>query len=204
MKQIRATACTGFSLLEVSIALVIIGLLLAVGVLSWNTLAETRRLAKARAQLLEVRDCMLRASLLHEHYPSDTDFLRCSNATGLDPWGGGLRMVRGVTTAGLALDESFAVVTDAARDQTLTLPDGNASRAILLPEGENRTSIAFAVVSLGKNRAADHPSLAGLNTATIVPLAASMDFSSPTKDDVVLPVQGYEVMGYLRNVVGPQ
>ncbi|BDV02065.1 hypothetical protein TDMWS_21500 [Thermodesulfomicrobium sp. WS] len=204
MIQLRSMPPTGFSLLEVSIALVIIGLLFAVGALSWSALAETRRLAKARAQLLEVRDCMLRASLLHEHYPSDTDFLRCSNETGLDPWGGDLRMVRGVTTAGLPLDESFAVVTDAARGQLLTLPDGNASRAILLPEGENRTSIAFAVISLGKNRVADHPSVAGLNTNAIVPLSASMDFSSPTKDDVVLPVQAYEVMGYLRNVVGPQ
>lgn len=194
----------GMSLLEVSIALVVIGLLLAVGVVSWGTLAETRRLAKARAQLLELRDCMLRASLLHEHYPSDTDFMRCRSETGKDPWGGAFRMIRGVTTAGTPLDETFAVITDAARGQTMTLPDGNASRALVLPGGENRTGVAFAVVSLGRNLVADHPSLSVLNGSPIAPLFTSMDFSSPNKDDVVLPVQGYEVMGYLRNMIGPQ
>ncbi len=193
---------SGFTLLEIAIVLVVIGALLAIGVASWVTFAEGRRLAKGQAQLLELRDCLLRASLIHERYPSDTNFLRCRNETGPDPWGGDFRLVRGLDNAtSLPLNASFAVVTDPVRAQALALP--HTGWRILLPEA-NVTAIAFALVSLGKDHLADHPSYAGLTTAAIANLTNDFDFSSTTKDDLVLPVQGYEVMGFLRNVVGPQ
>lgn len=192
----------GFSILELSIALVVIGALLAVGVSAWSTMAETRRLARAQAQLLEARDCLLRHSLIHERYPDDAAFLRCRAETGRDPWGGELRLVRGVSPANLPLTEAFSPIEDPVRSQALT--QAHPSRAILLPEGDNRTAVAFALVSLGRNGVADHGSYASLDTNAIAVLAADMDFSSTTKDDLVLPVQSYEVMGFLRNVVGPQ
>lgn len=195
------TSPAGFSLLEVSIALVIIGLLLAVGVLSWSSVVETRRLAKARTQLLEMRDCLLRRSLTHEHYPSDEDVALCRTQIGSDPWGGQIRLVRGVlgdnTTA---LDEDAPAVTDAARNQTMVLP--SPTRKVLTPDG-NRTSVALALVSLGKNGAPDHGSASALTSNLSAILTADMDFANPA-DDLVVVVQGYEVAGYIRNVAGAQ
>lgn len=201
MRRPHAIAA-GFTALELTMALIVIGALLAVGVSAWSTMAETRRLARAQAQLLEVRDCLLRRSLIHERYPDDAAFLRCRAETGRDPWGGELRLVRGVSPANLPLTEAFSPIEDPVRGQALT--QAHPSLAILLPGGDNRTAIAFAIVSLGRNGVADHASYAGLDTNATVLLAADMDFSSTAKDDLVLPVQSYEVMGFLRNVVGPQ
>jgi prepilin-type N-terminal cleavage/methylation domain-containing protein len=191
----------GFTLIELAVVLVVAGFLLAVGLASWTTVVEVRRIAKAKSQLLQMRDCLLQASLRHEYYPSDADVARCQDHTGPDPWGTQIRFVRGRNPSNTLLDANFTAVTDLARGQTMTLPSSTIT--LTTPEG-NRTSIAFALVSLGKDKQADHTTYSSLTNTTLpVPITNGMDFSNPA-DDLVLVVQGYEVTGYIRNVVGPQ
>lgn len=190
----------GFTLIELAVVLVVAGFLLAVGLASWTTVVEVRRIAKAKSQLLQMRDCLLQASLRHEYYPSDADVARCQDHTRPDPWGTQIRFVRGQTPSTTPLDANFTAVTDLAHGQTMTLPSPTIT--LMTPEG-NRTSIAFALVSLGKDKTADHATYSSLTTNPTALITNGMDFSNPT-DDLVLVVHGYEVTGYIRNVVGPQ
>ncbi len=196
--QASFASSRGFSLLEIAIVLIVVGILLGIGLLSWSSFVDSRRYSKTNSQLMQMKDCLVRCIVFTEHYPRQADFEQCSELTGKDAWGGRLRWIVGATSTG-ALNEQHAVVTDTPRNQTAT---ALAGYNIFTANG-NFANVAFALVSLGEDGAADNPTYATLNNANSSILnAMSPDFSAASTD-IVLVVTGYELAATIKNVVGP-
>ena len=59
----------GFTLLETAIIMIFVAIVAGMVMLSWSSFAETRRIARARSQLRQMKDCLMRVMLVTEHYP---------------------------------------------------------------------------------------------------------------------------------------
>ncbi len=195
-----AASNQGFSLLEATLVLVVVGILLGIGLLSWSSFADSRRYSKTNSQLMQMKDCLVRCIVFTEHYPREDDFKNCRDLTGKDAWGGDIKWIVGTNSTGEALDENHAVVTDEARNQTAEIL--HSTRTITTANG-NFTSVAFALVSLGEDGEANSSTYNTLNSADWLKLSdQSPDFSAAA-DDLVLVVTGYELAATIKNAVGP-
>lgn len=195
-----AAPARGFTLLEIALVLVVVGILLAIGLLSWSSFAESRRYSKTNSQLMQMKNCLVRCIVFTEHYPRQEDFEHCRDLTGKDAWGGDIKWIVGVNNAGTRLDKTHAVVTDEARNQTAeTL---HSSHKVITANG-NFTNVAFALVSLGANGTADNATYGALNSADWFVLSAVDPNFSTASDDLVLVVTGYELAAIIKNAVGP-
>lgn len=195
-----AAPARGFTLLEIALVLVVVGILLAIGLLSWSSFAESRRYSKTNSQLMQMKDCLVRCIVFTEHYPRQDDFENCRDLTGKDAWGGDIKWIVGVNNAGTRLDKTHAVVTDVARNQTA---EGLHSSHEIITANGNFTNVAFALVSLGEDGEANSSTYNALNSAEWLKLSGSSPHFSAASDDLVLVVTGYELAATIKNAVGP-
>lgn len=205
----------GFTLVEITILLVVVGFVAGMAMLSWSSFAEARRAGQTKSQLRQMKECLQRAILVTEHYPRETDFKACSAAVGKDAWGNELRWLVGADSDGSILCELDAVVSDEARGQTAATVHTNST--IILPaadgslsaaNGSEQGSVAFALVSLGRNRKTDNATYDKLDTGPWAEILASGSQPSPpdfsaSHDDMVLVIKAYELSAQIRHAVGP-
>lgn len=171
----------GFTLIELSVVIVIIGIILGAGTLGWNAVTQGRRLAEAKTNLLEVRDCLLRRMYYNNTYPSYTGDLDSCLCGVLDPWGNKIYYIEGVSKAAgggfepLSLDGKH--VADVAHQGVNgTTPDKDASRIIDM-NGNEVNYIVFVLVSAGADRLLDHSSYRNLFSGDA--LVAPIDTTKP-------------------------
>jgi prepilin-type N-terminal cleavage/methylation domain-containing protein len=192
----------GFSLIELAIILVIVGIILSIGTASWVTFMEGRRVAKTRSVLQQAKDCLVRRVVFNERYPRAVDFEECVGEVGKDGWNRNVGWLIGFNDDEDALNGTMFVARDDARNQTATYPD-TESRAVT--ETGDQKSVALILLSAGDDGDWDHSSYkTELNGAGPYVLNSSNppDFVASQKDDIFLVVKGYEFTAAIKNAVG--
>lgn len=187
----------GVTLIEMAIVLIIVGIILSIGVASWVTFMEGRRVVKTRSVLQQAKDCLVKRVVFNERYPRTADFLACLDEAGSDGWNREITCLVGVNSTGTTLDGTDFVVTDEARNQTAV---GMDNSSIVITEQGNQFPVAFVLFSRGDDGEADDESYETADR--IFPLSGTTpDFSSPS-DDVFMVVKSYELAAAIKNAVG--
>jgi prepilin-type N-terminal cleavage/methylation domain-containing protein len=108
---------TGFTLIELSVVLVIIGLIMFAGIAAWSTIVEGQRITSTRATMENIKRCLITRVMYSEAFPTwqmtnmdcaaprsqfDVDHCLCGRT---DAWGSAIRYISGLkdTTSGLVL-----------------------------------------------------------------------------------------------------
>ena len=146
-------------MIELSIVIVIIGIILGLGLSSWMMLIEAREISKTQSVLRQTKNCLLRRMTHSLQYPTYTDNLttNCTSkndskdvdaclckAGRKDAWGNRIRFISGVNATGQSLAGQFAIdmpyhengsspykATEPGTESNATLKDGrNASRIV--------------------------------------------------------------------------
>lgn len=172
----------GFTILEMAIVLVIIGIIISAASFAWMTVWEGRRVGKTNAILVETRDCLIKRLFFSNTYPSytgdgvagRTDNTDCDptgiNATAkdvdacmcgkLDAWGNRLYFIEGLaesTEEPMAEGSAKYVEDNLAKGQNATAPSG--TRSVLIDKDGNSVHyVAFVIVSAGRDRELDDDS----------------------------------------------
>lgn len=177
---------TGFTLIEMGIVLVIIGLLITAGAVGWSSVLEGRRIAKTASALYEAKECLLKRMFYSNRYPTYTgnetatltDNTLCSDTTRfhptipdldsclcdkLDAWGQPLYFLEGVYESAPGVYSPLTdlyVTNNEAQDQTATFPDSDS--AIINKDGDTISNIAFVIISFGRDTTPDNTSYQAL------------------------------------------
>ncbi|MGE4299420.1 MAG: type II secretion system protein [Desulfovibrionaceae bacterium] len=217
----RASGQGGFTLIEMAIVLIIIGLLVGVGVSTWMGMLSVRKYATTVSVLQQAKMCLLKRSFVSEQYPSyttglicgsndndnnDVDACLCGGALH-DAWGRRIYFLDGRDSSNNVL-AGGNVVADDARGQTRTEP--GASSQVTDHQGATRSDVAFVLLSFGEDGTPDGPDAnthykalfeADLNVQVRPMPTPAPDFSyetDSTKKDVELVVTSYELLSQIR------
>jgi prepilin-type N-terminal cleavage/methylation domain-containing protein len=196
---------SGFTLIEITLVLVIIGIILSVAVISWMSIKHGYEISQTRSKLRAVKSCLIKRMIYTERYPTYSKDLTVNSVTGecvnynsskdvdycicqdkfKDAWGNRIRYLGGVNGSGSALSGELVLNSTYKHSEPYQVPDeySNATK----PNGDVIKDLAFVLVSYGQDGSADDSSynssaLVGtLNASTGNPSANSFklpDFSS--------------------------
>ncbi|MBT8764141.1 type II secretion system protein [Desulfohalobiaceae bacterium Ax17] len=188
VSRLNRTVKNGFTLVELALVLVIVGLLIGGGVLSWTSLMQARKIAATRSALNQAKDCLFRRIAYTNKYPDYTPAPDCSSVDqtkdvdvclcGIkDAWGNRLRFLEGLEQGGDGLSQSSDyVIANLAQDQARATisPDSK----VIDVHNKERTGVAFILISFGKNGQADDSSY-GDRFVSSDTLAAALDPDNP-------------------------
>jgi len=202
-------ARTGFTLIELSVVLVIIGIILFAGIAAWSTIVAGQRITATRAEMENIKRCLINRAMYSEAFPTwertgmncntprswfDVEHCLCGRT---DAWGNAIRYISGLTaTDGLGealaisptIPPAHYVVADPVQGQVPTELD-NQSR-VSAPDG-TIGSVAFVLVSYGSDRVADNTSYGDLFnpdlTASGRPANRIGNFITGTPDPTMFP-----------------
>ena len=202
-----ATRVHGFTMMELSVVIVIIGLLLAGGTAGFYAVLEGRRVAKTQALLEQAKQCLLKRIYLSNQYPSytgddspadNTDNMDCDGTYGtdydntakdvdaclcgkLDAWGENFYFIEGLRAVSLdpLSSDDFYVSDNPAQNEEAVAPDASGSQ-VIDKDGNTIRYVAFVLLSAGRDRSLDNSSYANLFTGSFraLPLSGTPDFSS--------------------------
>mgnify|MGYP006275019855 CR=1 FL=1 len=211
-------------MIELSIVIVIIGIILGLGLSSWMMLIEAREISKTQSVLRQTKNCLLRRMTHSLQYPTYTDNLttNCTSkndskdvdaclckAGRTDAWGNRLRYIGGMNGTGDSLAGQFAIdmpYHDTGSGSYEATEPGRKSNAIL-KDGRNATHIVFVLISIGKYSNFDSAEYGGCfpddTLVTDFSQCTSPDFSVTDADrkdnDQFLIVNGNEIRTRLSN-----
>lgn len=202
----------GFSIIELAIVLVLIGLVIGVAAASWRSFMDARQIAKAQSTLFQVRNCLIQQLTINEWYPRTTAGLTCSapgnfevdaclcDGNMTDAWGNPIHFIAGLNATNTSLATSTArlfITTDEPRGQIRTSPGNNSTATD--HNGATVNNIAFILISYGENGQPDSATYdTGTALAGSITPGAAPDFSANV-DDVYLITTSYELAKLLRN-----
>ncbi len=202
----------GFTLIELAIVLVIVGLILGVGIISWISLMKARKYAYSRSILYQTKNCLLKRITYSNRYPTYTPNLDCTHPDPIkdvdsclcgqhDAWGHPILYLEGRDSDGQPLSNSSGwVVENKPANQTDVV---NAISKVVDPHGKTIFKVAFVLISKGENNQLDDPSYSNLfNGNSIVGVINNNpepNFAHNT-DDVVVIVSGYELKNMLKSL----
>lgn len=163
----------GFTLIEMAVVLVVVGLILSIGIGSWVALMKTREVGKTRSVLRQTKNCLLLHMAHNLYYPTfnGTNVLQtneeqttCINADTTkdvdaclckpghtDAWGHRIRYIAGEAEDGSVLNGQYAIdrphLEGSSVNTNATNPDSSSNATL----GDDRTQsrIGFIVLSLG-------------------------------------------------------
>jgi prepilin-type N-terminal cleavage/methylation domain-containing protein len=210
---------TGFTLIELSVVLVIIGLIIFAGIAAWSTIVEGQRIAATRATMENIKRCLITRVMYSEAFPTwqltnmncaaprsqfDVDHCLCGRT---DAWGNALRYISGLEAANLGLGENGSlhyIVTNLPQGRSsVTTPHGNSR--VRVSAAQEIAGVAFVLISYGSDRVADHASYGGLFapdlSAASQPanrIGATIPDFSNAGNDLYLVVTSFELAAQLR------
>lgn len=179
--QSNASPSRGFTILEMAIVLVIVGIIISAASMAWVTVWEGRRIGETNSILVKAKNCLIERmyySNTYSSYTGDgtagrTDNTDCDPATtdpatkdidacmcGLfDSWGNRLYFIEGLDPSETPLAEAAPLyVTDnPAKGQNATAPAPDRS-SIIDKDGNTVRYVVFVIVSAGKDRRLDDDS----------------------------------------------
>lgn len=217
---------SGFTLIELSVVLVIIGVIMFAGIAAWSTIVAGQRITATRAEMENIKRCLINRVVYSEAFPTwertnmdcdtprsqfDVEHCLCGRT---DAWGNAIRYVSGLRTGTEGLGEDVTgvsppsppadyVVNDPVKSQIRI--DLDAQSQVDTPDGIIE-SVAFVLISYGSDRVADHASYGGLfdpsltangQPANRIDTSNIPDFSN-TRNDLYLVVTSYELASMLR------
>ncbi len=171
----------GFTLIEMAIVLVIVGLLLSAVGIGWYSVLEGRRIAQTRSILQQTKDCITQRLYYSNTFPTYTPGATCDpspppyvlgNVAGdpnpstfdvdvcmcevTDAWGSPIFYIDGLEDITLtAMGQSGAYVnSNIPRGENATQPS-QASSVIFDKDGTEIHSVAVVLVSPGRDRVLD-------------------------------------------------
>lgn len=219
---------SGFTLIELSVVLVIIGLIMFAGIAAWSTIVAGQRITATRAEMENIKRCLINRVVYSEAFPTwdltgmdcatprsqfDVEHCLCGRT---DAWGNAIRYVSGLQNATLGSEHGLGEDGD-LHYIVENIPQGRfpadvirpASSQAIISAGEPPIdSVAFILVSYGSDRQPD-PDSADPNE-TYGPLfpavnqpSNKMDPALPpdfsnTRNDLFLVVTSYELASMLR------
>ncbi len=213
MRQVSVSAVfpgiSGFSLLEMSLVLLLIGLLLSLGTACWGTLATSRRITQTRADLSLIKQCLVRHAASGGRFPTylsstdcaqdqETDLGVCLCRTRVrDVWGNAFLFLEGTDSSGSSL--AGKAIADAVYQGQEAATVSTTSEAVD-HDGHSHGRVAFVLASLGPNGTADGDYDAFSSGVTARTMQQGVDFSAGGEnfDDIYLIVSARE----LRAVAG--
>ncbi len=198
----------GLTLVELTMVMLIIGLILGLGIAGFQTLLHSQRLASTRSSLEQARQCLLRRMLFSDRYPGFSDDLTCAPPVSdsvdvdaclcldrlRDAWN---RPFRFIEAPGLAAPPAG---DGPLRGQVRVAPPSTCLATS--HTGESLPDIAFLLISYGEDGLPGDPSYGSLFSSP-ADLAATMDCTSGLDftnkgDDLYLVVTSRELATYLR------
>ncbi len=199
----------GFSLLEISLVLLLMGLLLSLGTACWGTLVTSRRIAQTRSDLLLIKQCLVRHAAGSGRFPTylsstdcaqdqETDLGVCLCRTReRDVWGNAVLFLEGRDSSGSSLAGKNIVDNAYQGDAAASV---SSDFDVTDHAGNRHTHVAFVLVSLGPNGSGDGVYDAFSAGVTARTMTKTADFSSGGGggDDIYLIVTARELRACLR------
>ncbi|BBD08717.1 uncharacterized protein DFE_1991 [Desulfovibrio ferrophilus] len=201
-------------MIELSIVLVIVGLIISAGAVGWTSVLEGRRIAKTASALYQAKECLIKRMFYSNRYPTYTgntttgtaaDNTLCDDNTRhdlmafdvdncfcslRDAWGQPLYFLEGVyeSSPGVytPMSDSY-IVRNEAQGQTPVYPDSTSS--IVNKDGVTINNIAFVLISFGRDRTPDNTSYQAL-------------FSAPNDSQIAIINPGGTIPDFSTNDVG--
>ena len=128
----------GFTLIEMTMILVVIGAIMSIAISAWMSMTESRRLSAAKAVLEASQNCLLRYCMHSQSVPSQAYFSSSCNTK--DPWSSSIIYE---TSAG-------SQRIDASSDSL-----GTFSMVLRDTDGDHQ-GVVMVIISLGPNGQADY------------------------------------------------
>ena len=186
-------------MIELSLVIVIAGLLLAAGSVGFYSVLDARRVAKTQGSLEQVKNCLVEHVFFTDRYPSFTgdpddspgSDLTCSGSGSSsravdiclckvkDAWGENLYFLDGRAANTLQpLSQGLVYpAPDEIAGHAATNPDGTDS-GVVDKDGNTINMVVFVLISSGRDRTLDHTSYRTPfeNAGVIARHAATMDY----------------------------
>ena len=200
----------GFTLVELAIVILIAGLLMGIGIFSWQSMMKARKIAATRSALYQAKDCLLTRIASTNKFPDytaspdctnidttkDVDFCLCNIK---DPWGNQIVFLEGKDTSGNCLSSSsnYVLENEAANQTRASL-----SSSIIDTKGKNIENVAFVLISKGEDGKFDNATYGDYfpnddDLANCIdPANPIPDFSNNT-DDIMIVITGNELQTIL-------
>ncbi len=213
-------------MIELSIVIVIIGIILGLGLSSWQMLIKARETAKTQSVLRQTKNCLLRRMTHSLQYATYTANLKadCSNKNNSkdvdaclckpgrkDAWGNRVRFISGINATDESLAGQFAIDMtyheNNSKDRSWKAAEPGTNSNAILKDGRKATHIVFVLISLGKLGKFDSTEYGDCfpdeTLITDLSQCTSPDFSVTDPDrknnDQFLVVNGNEVRARLSN-----
>lgn len=164
---------TGFSIIELALAIAVIGLVFAVCTLAWTTTLEARRTGQNKTIITQLKGNILRQIITDETYPdvssasnpSPAIFMReylNGVANGLDAYGREIRLLEGIDGNALPLAARPAV--DNPVRSWIAVRPGKAS-SVTDRHGRIIHDVAYVIISYGRDGQPDDASYGDILTS---------------------------------------
>ncbi len=208
----------GITLLELSMVLVVIGIIMGIAIFSWMSFIEAKKVSETYSDLTSVKNCLFSKMLYSTKYPTYSDPLTaqmCANHSyssekevdlcicggRKDAWGHYIRYIDGFDASNSSLAGKDALKRPWAGITYAYSPSPESQ--IIDKDGKVVTKVAFVLVSFGKDGRADDPSYANMFVGDN--LVGDLRVSTPCfnctspahRDDLYLVVTGDEIRAFL-------
>lgn len=204
----------GFTLIELSIVIVVMGIILSIGVASWMSLMHGYEVSQTRATLKAIKSCLSKRMIYTENYPNYSQDLKATDCTNdnyhktnavdyclcqdkyQDAWGNRIRYLGGVNGTNKNIQgKPIFENQDTGLFNSTNFP-GKDSR-VINKQGKVVQHVAFVLLSKGRNQKFEFTDQ--LNNTLVGNLSnINPDLSNPEdNDDQALIITGHE----LNNIV---
>lgn len=203
---------SGFSLIEMALVLVVVGIILGIGTSAWLSINDARRITVTSNRMQAAKNCLITRVVNSHRYPKYTSGYSDPNANEvdrclgerIDAWGQPIRFLEGFQDGGGTLAGACLVADDALPtshpchpDNAPVLPeDGSSGSTAVDKDGNTVEDVVFILLSFGEDMTADDASYGTpLNTDIATQMTAEPNFEEdPDEDDIVLIVTVHDLL----------
>ena len=199
----------GFTLVELAIVILIAGLLMGIGIFSWQSMMKARRIAATRSALYQAKDCLLTRIASTNKFPDYSSPVDCDNPDSTrdvdfclcqikDAWGKRIVLLEGRDGTG-CLSSSSRYVT---RNKAASQMRATLTSQIRDTHGKTIKRVAFVLISKGEDGKFDSKTYGDYfpnndDLANCIdPANPIPDFSNNT-DDIMIVITGNELQTIL-------